>query len=262
MSSPSLITDPFSSWQACPYFHLHTPLTSPHRTGREVWSEGLKKQQQHQLQTPAAIQHNLSKFTLFLSCWDFAFQSEHIQLYLVAMFIHFERGVLSNRLSKQSGCFYKYTSDFLLSLFEFVVSKQQQSFPNEPRGHGSDRWKPNAMNRLLTIKWCHIDREVTPFQVLSVRVNLRMVMLSHFSLKDHKLQYNSCLNASNQTLTPKHKPIRCWHQSVMHWREREEITNGKVYGRRFAKLCVITQLVSKAIVGRLVGCIGRGGRWK
>lgn len=183
------------------------------------------------------------------------------------MFIHFERVVLSNHLSKQtwrSGCFYKYTSDFLLSLFEFVVSKQQpqQSFPNEPRGHGSDRWKPNAMSRLLTLKWCHIDREVAPFQVLSVRVNLRMVMLSHFSLKDRKLQYNSSLNASNQTLASKHKPIRCWHQSVMHWREREEITNGKVHGRRFKKLCVITQPVSKAIVGRLVGCIGRGGRWK
>lgn len=125
-----------------------------------------------------------------------------------------------SKLEKE--CFYKYTSDFLLSLFEFVVSEQQpqQSFSNEPPGHGSDRWKPNATHRLLKLKWCHIDREVTPFQVLSVRANfLRMEMLSHFALKDCKLQYNSSLNVSNQELAPKHKPIVGWHQSVMHWGE-------------------------------------------
>lgn len=145
----------------------------------------------------------------------------------------------------EKDCFYKYTSDFPLSLFEFVVSKQQpqQSFTNELPGCGSDRWKPNAMSGFLNVKWCRIDREVTPFHVLSVRAVLRMVILSHFALKGCKLQYNSSLNVSNQELAPKHKPIRDWHQPVMHWGEREEINNSKVYERRF------TKPVSKAIVG-------------
>lgn len=147
----------------------------------------------------------------------------------------------------EKGVLYKYTSDFLLSLFEFVVRKQ--TFPNEPPGHGSDRWKPNAMHGLLMLKWCRIDREVKPFQVLSVWINLRMVMLSHFALKDCKLQYNSSLNVSNQELTPKHKPIRGGHQSGMHWREREKIKNGKECGRRFTTHVLSLSLCLKLLLG-------------
>lgn len=154
-------------------------------------------------------------------------------------------------VSKLKQHFYKYTSDFLLSLFEFVVSEQQpqQSFPNEPPGHGSDRWKPNATHRLLNLRRHHIDREVTPFQVLSVRANLRMEMLSHFAVKDCKLQYDSSLNVSNQELAPKHKPIAGWHQPVMHWGEWEEIKNRKVFGRRFTQPVLSLSLCLKVLLG-------------
>lgn len=56
-------------------------------------------------------------------------------------------------------------------MLEFVVSQEQpqQSFTNEPPGCGSDRWKPNATSGLLRLKMCRIDREVTPFQALSVK---------------------------------------------------------------------------------------------
>ncbi len=94
---------------------------------------------------------------------------------------------------------------------------------------------PMALHRLLKLKWCPIDREVTPFQVLSVRADLRMVMLSRFALKDSKLQHNSRLNVLNQELCRKHKPIFGWHQSVMHWGEREVIKNREVCRRRFPK---------------------------
>lgn len=88
---------------------------------------------------------------------------------------------------------------FFCLLFEFVDSfGKQQGFPNESLGYGSERWKFNAMNRLLRLKWCQIDREVTPFQVLSVGVNL---WRAHFGLKDSKLQYNSSLNASDHKRT-------------------------------------------------------------
>lgn len=113
---------------------------------------------------------------------------------------------------------------------------------------------PMQRHRLLKLKWCHIDREVTPFQVLSVEANFRMVMLSQFAPKDSKLQYNSSLNVSNQRLATKHKPIRGWHQSVMHWGEREAMKNRTSVWTYICEACVITQPVSAAIVGRLVGC--------
>lgn len=107
---------------------------------------------------------------------------------------------------------------------------------------------------LLKVKWCHIDREVTPFQVLSVREELRTVMLSQ-SLKDCKLQNNSSFNVSNQKLAPIHKPIAGWHQSVMHLGERKGIKNRTVYERRSTKQGVIIQSVLKAFVKWPVLCI-------
>lgn len=78
----------------------HTPLTSPHWNGERGVKWGIEKQQERQLQAPAAIQQNSFECTLFLPCWDLACQSEHVQLYLDGMFIHLERDVLSNSLSK------------------------------------------------------------------------------------------------------------------------------------------------------------------
>lgn len=106
----------------------------------------------------------------------------------------------------------------------------------------------------LKLKWCHIDREVTPFQLLSVRAELRMVMLSQF-LKDCKLQNNSSLNVPNQELAPKHKPIAAWHQSVIHWGEWEGIKEQESLWTEIYEACVVIQPVLKAFVEWLVGCM-------
>lgn len=82
----------------------------------------------------------------------------------------------------------------------------------------SMQWK-----RLLNQKWCHIDREVTPFQELSAGAKLNMVMLSQFVLKGCKLQYNSSLKGANQELTSKYKAIRGRHRPAMHRAAQEEI---------------------------------------
>lgn len=120
--------------------------------------------------------------------------------------------------------------------------------------HGSDRLKPNAMHGLLKLKSCHIDREVTPFQVLSVSTNLTMVVLSCFALTDCKLQYNLSLNASNQVFTAKHKPIGGRHQvfDSLGWMGGDkELESVRMWTH---KAGVITLPVSKTIVGQLVGC--------
>lgn len=125
-----------------------------------------------------------------------------------------------------------------MSLFEFVVSKQKpwQSFSQWTSWPwGGDRWKPNALHRLLGVKMVPHWQGGYTFSGAVSENQQGKVMLSHFSRKDCQLQYNSCSNVSNQELSPKHKPIRGWHQSVIHWSEQEVIKNGKVCKRRFPK---------------------------
>lgn len=77
----------------------HTSHFTAHERGERCEVRDWK-QQEHQLQAPAAIQHNSSECTLFPTCWDSPRQSEHLQLCLDDMFVHLESSALSNSLSK------------------------------------------------------------------------------------------------------------------------------------------------------------------